>query len=492
LRERIIGRLQVINMNKVLLTLAVFCLTPEISDADDTLVRLLEKLKPSVVAIETDKGTGTGFLVGAGKVVTNHHVIAGADEVYVKFSDRKKVQADGTYFLDQERDIAILKIPTEGISAAPLAVAAYLPKQGQDVIALGNPRGFEFTVTRGIVSSVRTAAELNDILGDDDLAGTWVQTDAAISPGNSGGPLVNHGGQVIAMNTFYRADSQNLNFAISSVDISAALAKSENGKVLPFPPADKPKPKSSGDVDYSIVLKPFLARFKTGLPDLTSAEFEDAKKGNYSGLFAPVAIGSVKSGQLARIQDSSTVIQILEDGALVKIGTTKCLILFLEGEGAALRAKLGDDVIRNVPVDDLYFVGKPRAYKTVGGSTSYLLPMLPVAALPEEEWKTPIKALVQQEIERRKDSKVATAQAYLDRMTEKLTRTFKDRTGKFSVKATAVLVQDGAVTMVRASNNQTITVMLSHLSADDTTWISANETWIRLYGSRIKSNLTQN
>ncbi len=195
----------------------------------DTIADLTEKAEKSVVRINVSTGEGdglgSGFVVdSAGIIVTNCHVMAGARTAEVIFADNRRVSVDGAYLLDPARDIAIIRISANGIPS--VAVSPQLPRKGEAVIAIGAPLGFDFTVTRGIVSAIRTAEQLKE-MGLDDHAGTWIQTDVAISQGNSGGPIFNESGEVIAMTTMFVNRGQNLNFGISCVDITAAIAQAK-------------------------------------------------------------------------------------------------------------------------------------------------------------------------------------------------------------------------------------------------------------------------
>ena len=135
----------------------------------------------------------------------------------------------GTLFIDENRDIAILKIDKQSPPRVPLADA--VPRQGDSVTAFGAPVGLSFSASDGIVSAVRPGGELSEA---EKMPGTWIQTTAPISPGNSGGPLVNREGKVVAMNTMVLLIGQNLNFAISSVDVADALQKATGRPLVPL------------------------------------------------------------------------------------------------------------------------------------------------------------------------------------------------------------------------------------------------------------------
>jgi S1-C subfamily serine protease len=227
---------------RTLITISLLAL-PQFARAAD-LADLIEKIEPSIVRIDVVKGDGRGVgsgyvLMPDGIVATNYHVIAGADNATAVFKNGKSAKVLGTLLLDEKRDIAILKIDMQSLPV--LSLADVLPRQGDSVTAFGAPVGLSFSASDGIVSAVRTGEEISD---GEKLPGTWIQTTAPISPGNSGGPLVNRDGKVVAMNTMVLLIGQNLNFAISSLDVADALQKAKDQKVAALADvAAKAKPK---------------------------------------------------------------------------------------------------------------------------------------------------------------------------------------------------------------------------------------------------------
>jgi serine protease Do len=156
------------------------------------VIAVTRRAMPAVVGIQRQGGSGSGVIVRSdGVVITNAHVVGNARQVRVSLTDGSEFT--GTVLgRDPDIDIAVVRIPGQNFPAAALADSDLL-QVGQSAIAIGNPLGFERTVTRGIVSGWNRA--LGPTL--DEL----IQTDAAINPGNSGGPLLNSGGQVIGINT---------------------------------------------------------------------------------------------------------------------------------------------------------------------------------------------------------------------------------------------------------------------------------------------------
>ena len=156
-----------------------------------------------------------------GHILTNRHVVSGnTKNIELETSSGKKVLAEVVY-VSRAEDFAVLKSQTiSRLPSIPLCYATH-PVAGQEVLALGSPRGLANTVTRGIVSAVRRSG--SDLKTVSPEGSTIIQTDAAVKPGNSGGPLVNSEGEVIGIVTFQQTASQGLNFAISIIDVLEEL-----------------------------------------------------------------------------------------------------------------------------------------------------------------------------------------------------------------------------------------------------------------------------
>ncbi|AUT03438.1 serine protease [Nostoc sp. CENA543] len=166
------------------------------------------------------RGLGSGFIIDkSGLILTNAHVVDKADRVTVRLKDGRtfdgKVQG-----IDEVTDLAVVKINAgSSLPVAPLGVSSNV-QVGDWAIAVGNPLGFDNTVTLGIVSTLkRSSAQV----GITDKRLDFIQTDAAINPGNSGGPLLNDKGEVIGINTAIRADAMGIGFAIP-IDKAKAIA----------------------------------------------------------------------------------------------------------------------------------------------------------------------------------------------------------------------------------------------------------------------------
>ncbi|MEH1941705.1 MAG: HhoA/HhoB/HtrA family serine endopeptidase [Nostoc sp.] len=175
------------------------------------------------------RGLGSGFIIDkSGLVMTNAHVVDKADKVTVRLKDGRtfegKVQG-----IDEVTDLAVVKINAgNDLPVAPLGSSSNV-QVGDWAIAVGNPLGFDNTVTLGIVSTLkRSSAQV----GISDKRLDFIQTDAAINPGNSGGPLLNGQGEVIGINTAIRPDAMGIGFAIP-IDKAKAIAAQlqRDGKV---------------------------------------------------------------------------------------------------------------------------------------------------------------------------------------------------------------------------------------------------------------------
>ncbi|SHE80099.1 S1C family serine protease [Clostridium fallax] len=199
-----------------------------------TIPEVVKKVEPAVVTVSTkslvqgnfsiqeQEGVGTGFIINdKGYIVTNYHVIKGANQVKVTFDNGKEVNAKIVNY-DAEQDLAVIKITddVEVPGVAELGDSSTL-QAGDEVIAIGNPLGKEFagSVTKGIVSSPNRVIDMNG------KKVTFIQTDAAINPGNSGGPLVNSKGQVIGINTAKKTgqDVEGIGFAIPIDEVKERL-----------------------------------------------------------------------------------------------------------------------------------------------------------------------------------------------------------------------------------------------------------------------------
>lgn len=196
-------------------------------------VEVAKKIFPSTVLIVMEDnqgiilGYGSGFLVKENIVVTNHHVINGASNGYVKFINEDEIyEIEGVLAHNENRDLAVLQISFSGKSNY-ITYATTPPEIGEEIFALGNPMGLEGTFSDGIVSGIRNYEDA-----------TLFQITAPISPGNSGGPVVNSNSQLIGVATSYLTGGQNLNFAVPYSYVKEIISISKFNNFVDFPNVD--------------------------------------------------------------------------------------------------------------------------------------------------------------------------------------------------------------------------------------------------------------
>ncbi|MBY4898382.1 DegQ family serine endoprotease [Cupriavidus sp. AU9028] len=201
-------------------------------DPDNPMFEFFKRFGPQFQVPQPDRpqllrGLGSGFIVSSdGLILTNAHVVDGAQEVVVKLTDRREFKAKvlGT---DKQTDVAVIKIEAKDLPTVQLGDPSRI-RVGEPVVAIGSPYGFENTVTAGIVSAKSRSLP-------DDTYVPFIQTDVAVNPGNSGGPLFNQRGEVIGINSQIYSQTggyQGLSFAIP-IDVATKVQQQlvAHGKV---------------------------------------------------------------------------------------------------------------------------------------------------------------------------------------------------------------------------------------------------------------------
>ncbi len=203
------------------------------------------QVPPGQSGEEIPRGLGSGFIISAdGYVMTNHHVVDGADEIYVTLTDKREFKAK-LIGSDKNTDVALLKIDATNLPVLPIGDPNKL-RVGEWVLAIGSPFGLDNTVTAGIVSA--KARETGDYL-------PFIQTDVAVNPGNSGGPLINMDGQAVGINSQIYSRSggfMGISFAIP-IDVAMNVAEQlkTTGKVQITP--EEAAPSSVGGLKLTDV-----------------------------------------------------------------------------------------------------------------------------------------------------------------------------------------------------------------------------------------------
>ena len=197
-------------------------------------------------------GSGTGSIVTPqGHILTSAHVIAGADKLAVGVfptcqpGAQPEAFAASVFKVDQVSDLALLKLETlpKDMSVMPLGDLASV-RTGAPVVIIGHPRGFLMSMSQGVVSAIRPGYRWSPA-GGPAMQATVIQTDGAVNPGNSGGPMMTQNGLLIGVNSFIRgAASAGLNFAVSVDDVKEFYSRTTARAAPPPPAAEPPKPET--------------------------------------------------------------------------------------------------------------------------------------------------------------------------------------------------------------------------------------------------------
>ena len=288
-----------------------------------TVVGVVEAVSPSVVHVQVrgerqgrmSQGSGSGVIISPdGLVLTNNHVIEGASTIELGLADGRSFNAR-VLGRDADSDLAVLRgETTETLPAATLANSK-LVRPGQISIAIGNPLGFQSTVTAGIVSAVGRSlrAQNGRLIGD------VIQTDAALNPGNSGGPLASSAGQVIGINTAVIMGAQGICFSVASNTALHVLTQIlQHGRV---------RRARIGVVAEQIPLARRLAAI-AGVSQTSAVRIREIQSGS------PADVGGVKTNDILLALDRSAITGVDDVSRLLDYSAIgrKITVTILRGE----------------------------------------------------------------------------------------------------------------------------------------------------------------
>ena len=271
------------------------------------------------------RGAGTGFIIDAdGFILTNHHVVEGAERIMVRLTDGRTLRAE-LVGSDPDTDIALIKVTSpRPLPYAPLGDSESL-RVGDWVVAIGNPLSYEHTVTVGVVSFI--GRKLFDTSLD-----RYIQTDAAINFGNSGGPLINVRGEVIGINAAISSRAANIGFAVPINQASAVLPQlRENGRV------------SRGYVGVMLRdVDPDLQR-SLGLTSSAGALVQDITPGSPGERAGVRTYDLIVAVDGKPVEGNDALIQLI---ASHPPGTTTTLQILRDGRALSLPVKLAERPLR--------------------------------------------------------------------------------------------------------------------------------------------------
>lgn len=309
---------------------------PILPQSEDIVPKVVDEVGPTVVNIITktlaydfffqtvpQEGLGSGFIIDKnGYILTNYHVIDGAQSIIVNLANGKKVKGK-IIGGDPTNDLAVIKIPAKNLPEAVLGDSNHI-RVGELAVAIGNPFGLQQTVTSGVISALgRSIGESEGRVLDN-----LIQTDASINPGNSGGPLVNSRGQVIGINTAIISQAQGIGFAIP-INTAKSIANQiiKEGRVV-RPWLGILGTNVTGELarQYNLPVKQGALVIKI-LPD------SPAQKG---GLKVSDIVSAIAGKEIAGMQELQQIVR------KYKPGDTLDFTVYRDGRKINLRVKLGE------------------------------------------------------------------------------------------------------------------------------------------------------
>jgi len=441
-------------------------------------------------------------------VVTNRHVIEDGATAKIVFENGKSYPVGGFVFDGGDMDICIITIKGLPSEIPKLQVRSDLPRKGEAVYTFGAPKGYEFSVSEGIVSALRTFdknwKETNSSTGQQ-----FIQITAPISPGNSGGPLIDVNGLVVGMNTFTRTDGQNINFSLACNEITECLEKcSDETQSITLVNSKDPIAKSVKYLNVnSLILSQWqktfagqqalveqdIAKWTTKLTTakndgektaisvhLAKLEFQKHSVFNEDLLQVPKMYLSNTSrlyaGQYGFVQEKIKILQVL--------GPTDCLVVV--GENVTVFRMAGfnttnlvDDQVFTAVTGPVFAVTGTYTYKTVRGVTSRVFIITPATDFE----KTKLELVADFEA-RKSDAEIRRDQKIAQLTSRQWT------SGTFTTKAHFVRLSGTnnvfKVTLIK-ENGEEIKLDPQILSADDQLWITGFKKYQNIPLSSLKA-----
>jgi formylglycine-generating enzyme required for sulfatase activity/S1-C subfamily serine protease len=467
-------------------------------------------------------GSGSGVVVGPGLVLTNRHVVQEGDHPNPGFRVRvgpkytKALEARAIWICETY-DLALLK--TDASLTSDLKILDGLAPLGTSVTAYGFPLGDAFGIGLTLTGGQVTRHPV-DAGGPAEDAGVrrslW--HDAVTAGGSSGGPLVSRNGVLVGVHFASLTVAKGQALAVPSSAVAAFLRTVDPTGQRTFVDVGRfASTAAAGDPKSAVVYVEILglsapapselakseaAKFSAAivseienfLPAAPNDALTKIEKGELSPAYKITPPAEVQPMTIARIAGEMTVIQILADGMLVRMGSVKFKMFFPNGGGAELRARLGDDIITGVREDDVFIVGRATEYATARRGTSFYIPLFSARAIADRDRIAMLvrterarRAEVQAEDEKRQAALAADRaekkkRAEIDEALKTLRRSFADASGMHHVDAVAVKIADNHLQLVRMDNFSPVSIGLAELSDADEKWLGYHAKYIRTHG----------
>lgn len=473
---------------------------------------------PGLAAI----GSGSGAIISSRHVLTNRHVVMAEDGAFREgFNvllppDYQKRVGARVVFVDGVYDLAVLEL-SEPIAPPRLSILVTLPPLSTKVTACGFPTGSDFgvslTVTGGQISRHPVPVTPGD-REDQAHIKRSLWHDAVITGGSSGGPLMTDEGVLVGLNSASLTADKDHALAVPGPiiweflqrcgvkTIATPVRSTAESKDRPLfqdvvgfveilsskPEKERPRRAEGAASGAEAARQQVLDAMRTAIGELSRSQLYRLRPETLVSIFPVKQATQLTSGQIMRVQAKLTMLQVLTDGALVELDGVRCFIVFPDGKGAEVAAKIGRGTVVDVPHDDVYYVADARPYETVSGRAAALIPLIPIVAMvtPAE-----FDGMVAEEKERRAKTGAAktdgseVGEKTLNFYLTKLRRTFSDASGNHSVDAAVVAVTADELQIVRLSDKTRVNVLLSKLSDDDRKWLQDNASQIKTYGPRL-------